>query len=151
MFTFHSVEQIRHFHHRQEANRASQGFGGRSVHYASGKTLGGGSARNFLWYMSSIGAYQNWANHVDDASYTFTDLDPYVRRSVHFNPPTESLRPVNASVSIDTTSFSASGVLPGLGKWHIILVRRRPEQIRVAPGARFCRWRSFWVFVYRLD
>lgn len=28
----------------------SQGLGGRSIHYASGKTLGGSSARNILWY-----------------------------------------------------------------------------------------------------
>ena len=41
-------------HKGQEADVYYQGFGGRSVHYASGKTLGGGSARNFLWYMRSV-------------------------------------------------------------------------------------------------
>ncbi|KAL6719249.1 hypothetical protein ACLMJK_003486 [Lecanora helva] len=87
-----------------------EGFGGRSVPYSSGKTLGGGSARNFLWYMRScVGAYQKWANQVGDSSYTFTQLDPYFRKSVQFNPPAASERPSNASILTDPKAFSYSG------------------------------------------
>ncbi|KAL8831344.1 MAG: hypothetical protein Q9170_005337 [Blastenia crenularia] len=103
-------DRISHVRYDKKLIEPLQGFGGRSVHYASGKTLGGGSARNFLWYMrSSIGAYQNWAHQVQDISYSFANLDPYFRRSVHINPPTKSGRPKNASVLTDLRSFSASG------------------------------------------
>ncbi|TVY83212.1 Versicolorin B synthase [Lachnellula suecica] len=86
------------------------GWGGRSVHYPSGKTLGGDSARNFLWYMrSSAGAYQKWADAVGDTAYTFANLLPYFKKSVSFNPPVNSARPANASALTDTTQFSSTG------------------------------------------
>ncbi|MCJ1435579.1 hypothetical protein MMC27_004953 [Xylographa pallens] len=86
------------------------GFGGRAIHYASGKTLGGGSARNFLWYMrSAVGAYQKWANQVGDATYTFNNLDQYFKKSPFFFPPLNSVRPSNASATYDSAAFSPQG------------------------------------------
>lgn len=80
------------------------------MHYTSGKTLGGGSARNFLWYMRSAkGAYKKWAENVGDDAYTFENMAPFFRKSVHFNPPENSLRPLNASALTDVGSFSNSG------------------------------------------
>ncbi|KAI9712254.1 MAG: hypothetical protein M1828_001697 [Chrysothrix sp. TS-e1954] len=105
-----------------------KGFGGRSVHYPSGKTLGGGSARNFMWYQrwatssgirfamqvrvnrvirSATGAYQKWAHQVGDESYTLPNLDQYFKRSMHFFPPVSSLRPKNATVTFPESELES--------------------------------------------
>lgn len=50
-----------------------------------------------------------WADVVGDISYTFENLLPYFKRSVHFRPPNESLRPANASVLYDRSSNDPDG------------------------------------------
>ena len=52
---------------------SSQGFGGRSVHYPQGKTLGGGSARNLLWYQRSVVPPMifRWFLHVTKAAQAY--------------------------------------------------------------------------------
>jgi len=110
------------------------GIGGRAPLYTSGKTFGGGSARNFLNYQryvivhslnlsiasiqhsllnflhrSSVGAFQKWADEVGDQSYTFDNLLPFFKKSVHFTPPTASTTPSNVSLPYEANYFSSDG------------------------------------------
>ncbi|KAJ9604780.1 hypothetical protein H2200_010895 [Cladophialophora chaetospira] len=85
-------------------------LGGRTPLYTSGKTFGGGSARNFLNYQRpSAGALQKWADEVDDQSYTFENFLPFLRKSIHFNPPTASSLPANVSVPYNTEELGSTG------------------------------------------
>ncbi|KAF2708328.1 GMC oxidoreductase [Pleomassaria siparia CBS 279.74] len=87
--------------------------GGRKVHYAQGKTLGGSSALNTMSYVrSSASAYQRWADLVGDNSYTFDNLLPYFKKSVRLTPPNLTKRnAVNATPEYDTNSFGAGSPL----------------------------------------
>ncbi|MCJ1397337.1 hypothetical protein MMC11_000529 [Xylographa trunciseda] len=72
---------------------------GRKFHYARGKTLGGSSARNYMVYhRGSAQAYDLWAEIVEDSSYTFRNLLPFFRKSVHYSVPNMAFRAANASV-----------------------------------------------------
>ncbi len=51
----------------------------------------------------SKGSYQQWADVVDDGSYTFENLLPYFQKSVQFTKPND------ASTLYDPTAFSTSG------------------------------------------
>ncbi|KAL9089695.1 MAG: hypothetical protein Q9159_002423 [Coniocarpon cinnabarinum] len=77
---------------------------GRSIFYTSGKTLGGGSARNYMVYTRQL-----WADQVDDQSYTFGNLLPYFQRSVTYKGSDGSKRAPNASVSAAAESFGTNG------------------------------------------
>ncbi|KAL8882351.1 MAG: hypothetical protein Q9198_000639 [Flavoplaca austrocitrina] len=86
-----------------------QGFSGRSLHYPAGKTLGGGSARNLLWYQrGSRGSYQIWADLVGDASYEFDNFLPYFQKSVQFTSPSPN-RLANSTVKLDSGSTRVGG------------------------------------------
>lgn len=87
-----------------------QGLGNRSILYSQGRTLGGGSVRNLMFYVrSSIGAYQKWADEVGDNSYTFANLLPHFQKSVAFCPPESSTRPTNSTPGYNITAYSSSG------------------------------------------
>lgn len=83
------------------------GAGNRRIHYAQGKTLGGSSAINTMSYIrSTSGAYQRWADAVDDDSYTFENLLPYFEKSCHLTPPNlEKRNAPNATPEYDPTVF----------------------------------------------
>jgi choline dehydrogenase len=85
--------------------------GNRRVHYAQGKTLGGSSALNTLSYLrGSKGSYQQWADLVDDQSWTFDNLLPYFKKSCTLTPPNlEKRNATNATVIYDPTVFGPSG------------------------------------------
>ena len=86
------------------------GFGGASVLYPQGRTLGGGSTRNFMWYQrGSIGSYQKWADAVGDQSFTFSALLKFFKKSAHFSPPNQGARATNATPMYDESLFSTSG------------------------------------------
>ncbi|TKA73539.1 hypothetical protein B0A49_07711 [Cryomyces minteri] len=86
------------------------GLGGRAPLYTSGRTFGGGSARNFLNYQrSSAGAFQKWADEVGDQSYTFSSLLPFFERSVNFHPPDASTAFPNVSFPYNASYFSQTG------------------------------------------
>jgi choline dehydrogenase len=87
------------------------GAGGRQIHYAQGKTLGGGSAINSLaFHRGTLGTYQAWADTAGDDSYTFPHLLPYFEKSVHLTPPNYAARNTpNATVLFDPLVFSPSG------------------------------------------
>ncbi|MCJ1390735.1 hypothetical protein MMC18_003596 [Xylographa bjoerkii] len=90
---------------------------GQEINYPQGKCLGGGSARNYMVFQrsiattfrSTIGAFQQWADTVDDKNYAFPNLLPYHQKSVDFTPPDYSKRGVNTSISYDPTAFSRNG------------------------------------------
>ncbi|KAL1962143.1 hypothetical protein VTN77DRAFT_547 [Rasamsonia byssochlamydoides] len=86
------------------------GANGRSVHYARGKCLGGSSALNFMIYQRGTeGSFQQWADLVDDQSYTFDNLLPYFKKSVQFTPPNTAIRASNASAQYNEDAFSSTG------------------------------------------
>ena len=86
------------------------GFGGASVLYPQGRTLGGGSTRNFMWYQrGSLGSYQKWADAVGDQSYIFSNFLTYFKKSVQFSPPNQGARAINATPLYDESLFSPSG------------------------------------------
>ncbi|KAL8726090.1 MAG: hypothetical protein Q9166_006927 [cf. Caloplaca sp. 2 TL-2023] len=86
------------------------GFDGASVYYPQGRTLGGSSARNFMWYQrGSVGSYQKWADVVGDTTYSFANLLPFFKKSVKFTGPNQRVRAANAIPKFDPDAFSASG------------------------------------------
>jgi choline dehydrogenase len=91
------------------STQPQSGLGGRVLHYARGKTLGGSSARNYMLYQRpTVDSMQRWANEVDDQSYTFERLLPYYKKSVHYTPPNQTL--YNNSTNNQTTdAFSPTG------------------------------------------
>jgi choline dehydrogenase-like flavoprotein len=58
---------------------------------------------------SSAGAFEKWAHEVGDQSYTFNNLLPFFKRSVHFNPPDPSSTPRNVTLPYNASSFSNDG------------------------------------------
>lgn len=81
--------------------------GGRRIHYAQGKTLGGSSALNTMTYhRGTSGSYKRWADLVGDQSYTFDRLLPYFKRTSTLTPPNlEKRKAPNATVLYDSTAF----------------------------------------------
>ncbi|GLA66374.1 hypothetical protein AtubIFM54640_008581 [Aspergillus tubingensis] len=74
------------------------------VHYPQGKCLGGGSARNrMVFHRGTKGAYQKWADAVNDDSFTFDNLLPFFEKSLHFTPPDQSLRLANTTPWYDAS------------------------------------------------
>lgn len=55
------------------------------------------------------GSYQQWADKVDDQSFTFENLLPYFQKSINFTAPDYSKLPLGDNVSYDATAFSPTG------------------------------------------
>lgn len=93
--------------------------GGRRIHYAQGKTLGGSSALNTMAYhRGSVGAYQRWADLVGDQSYTFDRLLPYFKRTSTLTPPNLGKRNApNATVLYDPSASDNSLAGPLQVSW----------------------------------
>ncbi|OTB00680.1 hypothetical protein M426DRAFT_65339 [Hypoxylon sp. CI-4A] len=84
-------------------------IGGKPIHYAQGRTLGGSSARNQMMYnRPTKGAYQHWADLVGDDAYTWDNMLPFLQRSVQFSDNAEK-RPANATPLYNTSMFSSTG------------------------------------------
>ncbi|CAG7918653.1 unnamed protein product [Penicillium olsonii] len=84
-------------------------LGGRVLHYARGKTLGGSSARNYMLYQRpTVDSMQRWADEVDDQSYTFDRILSFYKKSVHYTPPNQTLYS-NSSNTESEDAFSPSG------------------------------------------
>ncbi|KAL8819731.1 MAG: hypothetical protein Q9223_001888 [Gallowayella weberi] len=80
----------------------------RSLHYARGKTLGGSSARNFMYYhRQTVGSAQKWADETGDPTYTFASMLPYYMKTVNYTGPTVPYP--NSTNEQDESVFSASG------------------------------------------
>ncbi|RMZ34121.1 hypothetical protein D0859_01723 [Hortaea werneckii] len=86
-----------------------QGALNRRFHYARGKTLGGSSARNyFLYHRPTVDSMQQWADLVGDQSWTWDNLLPYYKKSVHYTPFNESMY-TNSSNPQDPEAFLPEG------------------------------------------
>ncbi|KAK3072499.1 hypothetical protein LTR53_006706 [Teratosphaeriaceae sp. CCFEE 6253] len=86
------------------------GAADRRIHYARGKVLGGSSARNYyLYHRATVGSLQKWADEVDDQSYTWENLLPYYKKSVHVTPPNATRFDMNSSNPFDADVFDPSG------------------------------------------
>nr|POF14900.1 dehydrogenase pate [Quercus suber] len=84
-------------------------FGGARIHYAQGKALGGSSARNQMIYnRGTKGSYDLWAKLVGDESYSWTDILPFFKKSIHFTPPS-GFRPANATAMYSLSDYSSTG------------------------------------------
>ncbi|THW19997.1 alcohol oxidase [Aureobasidium pullulans] len=86
------------------------GGNGRRYHYAQGKCLGGSSERNqMIYHRSTAGSYKAFADHVGDDAYLFENMDPFFKRSYHFNLPNDEVRPANATVNCTLTGYDIPG------------------------------------------
>jgi choline dehydrogenase len=86
------------------------GLESKPVLFPQGRTLGGGSTRNFMWYQrGSKGSYQKWADEVGDQSYSFSKFLHYFKMSVKFTPPNVSVRAANSTPQYSTSDYSSSG------------------------------------------
>ncbi|KAF6227868.1 hypothetical protein HO133_007596 [Letharia lupina] len=84
------------------------GANNRSLHYARGKTLGGSSARNFMYYhRQTLGSSEKWAKETGDSSYTFPNLLPFYEKSVNFTA--RSVAYPNSSNVQDPSVFNPTG------------------------------------------
>ena len=86
------------------------GANNREVHYARGKCLGGSSARNFMIYQRpTIESLQEWADLVDDQSWTWDNVFPYYQKSCNFTPPNTGTRAANATALYNPSAFVSDG------------------------------------------
>ncbi|KAE9399651.1 alcohol oxidase [Gymnopus androsaceus JB14] len=86
------------------------GAGGREIHYARGKCLGGSSAKNFMIYQRpTVQSLQMWADDVGDNSYTWDNFLPYFKKSVQFTKPNTSTRVANATAEYNLDAFETNG------------------------------------------
>lgn len=69
----------------------------------------GCSGRPNTFGRSSAGAFERWAHEVGDQSYTFNNLLPFFKQSVHFNPPNSSSAPPNVTLPYNASCFSQDG------------------------------------------
>ncbi|KAG8525547.1 uncharacterized protein KY384_009191 [Bacidia gigantensis] len=80
----------------------------RRIHYPRGKTLGGSSARNFMYHhRPTVGALNKWAEEVGDESYAFDNLFPFFQKSVHYTPGTVPF--TNSTNTQDPNAWSPAG------------------------------------------
>jgi len=69
------------------------GAGGRKIHYAQAKTLGGCSAINSMGYLRGTkGMHRKWAKMVGDETYLWEKVLPFFKRSCNLTPPNYSKR-----------------------------------------------------------
>ncbi|EUC39829.1 GMC oxidoreductase [Bipolaris oryzae ATCC 44560] len=89
------------------------GAGGRRMHYAQGKCLGGSSGLNFMiHHRPNRGALDAWAEAVGDESYSFDRFLPYFKKSFTFTPPNQKTRLANATTAYVEADFEPSSSSP---------------------------------------
>ncbi|EAT86517.1 hypothetical protein SNOG_06686 [Parastagonospora nodorum SN15] len=97
-----------------------QGVNNQTIRYPRGKvvrifkslagSLGGSSRLNAMaWGESCRGAFQKWADDVDDQSFTYDKIAQYYKKPVRFVPPRPNTRFSNATPSYDPTQVRSSG------------------------------------------
>ncbi|KAL8772286.1 MAG: hypothetical protein Q9209_002498 [Squamulea sp. 1 TL-2023] len=85
-----------------------QGANNRRLHYARGKTLGGSSARNYMYYhRQTVGSAQKWADETRDPSHNFSNLLLYYKKTVNYTDSTV-LYP-NSTNEQDKSALCADG------------------------------------------
>ncbi|KAL8829561.1 MAG: hypothetical protein Q9170_006114 [Blastenia crenularia] len=85
-----------------------KGLDGRRLHYTRGRTLGGTSARNYMYYhRPTAGSLNKWAEEVGDDGYKFENLLPFYQKSVHYTPP--AVLSTNSTNDQDRAAWSPNG------------------------------------------
>ncbi|KAL8969550.1 MAG: hypothetical protein Q9197_004271 [Variospora fuerteventurae] len=85
-----------------------KGVDGRQIHYTRGKTLGGTSARNYMYYQRpNAGSLDQWAEIAGDDSYRFDELLPFFKKSVRYSSPTVPF--TNSTNDQDPSAWSSAG------------------------------------------
>ncbi|KIW08004.1 uncharacterized protein PV09_00950 [Verruconis gallopava] len=85
------------------------GANDRVIRYARGKCIGGTSARNFmLYHRATQGVFNLWASLTNDASWSWSSVFPYYKKSPTITPPNTSVRQANASVVYNPSAFDNS-------------------------------------------
>ncbi|KAL2812959.1 hypothetical protein BJX63DRAFT_395323 [Aspergillus granulosus] len=83
-----------------------------TVHYASGKALGGGTARNVMTYhLPTEGSMEKWADQVGDDSWGWDSILQYIMRSQRFTLPNQDLRFANSTPEYDIATLERSGLV----------------------------------------
>ena len=78
------------------------------MYYARGRTPGGSSARNFMYYhRQTVGSADQWAALINDTSHTFSNMLSYYKRSVHYPPP--SVPYLDSTNEQDPAAFDLKG------------------------------------------
>jgi len=62
-----------------------------------------------IYNRGTKGSYDLWAQLVGDDSYSWDDMLPHFKRSIHFTPPNVSVRGANSSAIYDLSAFSPDG------------------------------------------
>ncbi|KAI0194222.1 hypothetical protein F4808DRAFT_474846 [Astrocystis sublimbata] len=84
------------------------------AHYPQGKTLGGGSARNYMTYhLATKGAYDQIAALTGSSAYEYDNFLPYYMKSQHFTPPIGGTydRFANSTPEYDASKLGTKGPL----------------------------------------
>ncbi|KAL2285091.1 hypothetical protein FJTKL_08335 [Diaporthe vaccinii] len=85
---------------------------GSTTDYIRGKALGGCTLVNYMAYsQSSYGAFQMWADTVDDQSYTYPSFSRYYRKSMNFETGRTDDRYANATPTFDLSTLGKGGPL----------------------------------------
>lgn len=86
------------------------GLNDESVLFSQGHTLGGGSARNFMWYhRGPTTAYEKWANLTGEDSWLFENFDQHLKSPVDFTPPMENNYPNGSVPQYLASDFDQNG------------------------------------------
>lgn len=85
------------------------GLNNDQVLFSQGHTLGGGSARNFMWYQRGAkSVYQHWADMTGDQSWSFSSFNEFMKKAVQFTPPKVFDQVRNPTKKEQTPIFKAS-------------------------------------------
>lgn len=60
------------------------------------------------YHRSAAGAYQRWADEVNDQSYSFNEFAPFFEKSLNFTPPDTSTRFANSTPDYDLSTLGNS-------------------------------------------
>jgi choline dehydrogenase len=93
----------------QYTSRQSQ-LDDRIIFYPSGKVLGGGSARNYMWFpRAPEGALKKWADLTGDESYLFDNMLPFYKKAATFTTPSTVTRFSNSTPIFDASLYDEEG------------------------------------------
>lgn len=84
------------------------GLNGDEVLFSQGHTLGGGSARNFMWYQRGPKrTYEIWNQMTGDDGWSWDNFLPFLKKPVDFTPPGHY--PANLTPKYDKSDYDAKG------------------------------------------
>ncbi|RYO91759.1 hypothetical protein DL762_001978 [Monosporascus cannonballus] len=87
------------------------GYSNREIYYGTGQTFGGSTASNFLaWDRATEGTFTDkWAKEVGDDFWTWENVYPAYKKSVHFAQPDFTKIDPSLNITFDPTAFDDEG------------------------------------------